>query len=286
MYAHKYLLNRARVVEITIGHTPDADDAFMFHGIVSGRIALDNVNIKHVIEDIESLNRKALNNELDLTAVSAHAYAYMKDYIILRSGSSFGRAYGPIVIAKERYSVDELKKIRIAVPGKMTTAYLLIRMAIGDFNAVEMKFNEITNAVERGVVDAGLVIHEAQITYDKATFVNTLDLGLWWDNISNKLPLPLGINVAHKRLGNDLIRKLDDLLKRSIQYGFSNLEETLDYAMQYARGASRYLIEQFVRMYVNDLTIDMGEQGIQALQMMYSIAKQKNIVKDVEVMII
>ncbi|MEM2761059.1 MAG: MqnA/MqnD/SBP family protein [Nitrososphaerales archaeon] len=273
-------------MEITIGHTPDADDAFMFHGIVSGRIALDNVNIKHVIEDIESLNRKALNNELDLTAVSAHAYAYMKDYIILRSGSSFGRAYGPIVIAKERYSVDELKKIRIAVPGKMTTAYLLIRMAIGDFNAVEMKFNEITNAVERGVVDAGLVIHEAQITYDKATFVNTLDLGLWWDNISNKLPLPLGINVAHKRLGNDLIRKLDDLLKRSIQYGFSNLEETLDYAMQYARGASRYLIEQFVRMYVNDLTIDMGEQGIQALQMMYSIAKQKNIVKDVEVMII
>jgi 1,4-dihydroxy-6-naphthoate synthase len=273
-------------VELTVGHTPDADDAFMFYGIVSGKVAINNMKINHVIEDIESLNRRALGSELDVTAVSAHGYAYTKDYVILRSGSSFGKAYGPIVIAKRKFSIDELKKIRIAVPGKMTTAYLLLRMAIGDFDAVEMKFNEINAAVEKDVVDAGLVIHEAQITYDQAKFVNTFDLGLWWDGISNKLPLPLGINIAHKRLGNDMIMKFDDLLKRSIQYGFNNLDETIDYAMQYARGASRYLIEKFVKMYVNDLTIDMGEQGIKALHTMYSIAKQNSIIQDIEVEII
>jgi len=273
-------------VEITVGHTPDADDAFMFYGIASGKVAVDNMKVKHVIEDIESLNRRALKGELDVTAVSAHGYVYTKDYAILRSGSSFGKAYGPIVIAKKKFGIDELKKIRIAVPGKMTTAYLLLKMAIGDFNAVEMKFNEINEAVEKDVVDAGLVIHEAQITYDQAKFVNTLDLGLWWDSASNKLPLPLGINIAHKRLSNDTIKKFDDLLKRSIQFGFSNLDETIDYAMQYARGASRYLIEKFVKMYVNDLTVDMGEQGIKALHKMYSIAKQNNIIRDIEVEII
>ena len=270
-------------MEITVGHTPDADDAFMFYGIVSGKVAIDNVKIEHVIEDIESLNKKALKSELDATAVSAHGYAYTKDYVILRSGSSFGKAYGPIVIAKEKFSVDELRKVRIAVPGKMTTAYLLLRMAIGDFNAIEMKFDEINGAVGKDIVDAGLVIHEAQITYDQAKFVNTLDLGLWWDNISKKLPLPLGINIAHKRLGHENISKLDDLLKRSIQYGFNNLDDAIDYAMQYARGASRYLIEKFVKMYVNDLTIDMGEQGIKALHTMYSIAKQNHVIQDIKV---
>jgi 1,4-dihydroxy-6-naphthoate synthase len=273
-------------MEITVGHTPDADDAFMFYGIASGKILMNNAKIEHVVEDIESLNKRALRSELDVTAVSAHGYAYTKDYMILRSGSSFGKGYGPIVIAKRKYSNDELKKVRIAVPGKMTTAYLLLKMAIGDFNAVEMKFSEITSAVDKDMVDAGLVIHEAQITYDQAKFVNTLDLGLWWDNASNKLPLPLGINVAHKRLGIETIKKFDYLLKRSIQYGFNNLDAALDYAMQYARGGSRYLIEKFVRMYVNDLTIDMGEQGAKALHTMYAIAKQKNIIKDIQVAIV
>jgi len=273
-------------VQIAVGHTPDADDAFMFYGIVSGKIAIDNVEIKHVVEDIETLNKRALKGELDVTAVSAHGYAYTKDYVVLRSGSSFGKAYGPIVIAKKKFNSDELKKIRIAVPGKMTTAYLLLKMAVGDFNGVEMKFSEINDAVEKDMVDAGLVIHEAQITYDQAKFVNTLDLGLWWDSTSKKLPLPLGINIAHKRLGYDMIRRFDDLLKRSIQYGFNNFDDAIDYAMQYARGASRYLIEKFVKMYVNDLTIDMGERGIKALQTMYFIAKQNHIINDINVEII
>lgn len=273
-------------MEITVGHTPDADDAFMFYGMASGKVKIDDIHVKHVIEDIETLNKRALKSELDVTAVSAHGYAYTKDYVILRSGSSFGKAYGPIVIAKRKFNTDELKKIRIAIPGKMTTAYLLLRMAIGDFNAVEMKFSDINDAVEKDIVDAGLVIHEAQITYDQAKFVNTFDLGLWWDDISNKLPLPLGINIAHRRLGVDTIEKFNDLLKESIRYGFTNLDDAIDYAMQYARGASRYLIEKFVKMYVNDLTIDMGEQGTKALHMMYSIAKQKKIIQDIKVEII
>lgn len=273
-------------MEIKVGHTPDADDAFMFYGIASNNVTIDGVKIKHVIEDIESLNRKALKNELDVTAVSAHAYAYTRDYVILRSGASFGKGYGPIVIAKKKLSVDDLKKSKIAVPGKMTTAYLLLRMAIGDFDAVEMKFSEINNAVESGSVDAGLVIHEAQITYDQAKFVNTLDLGLWWDDVSNALPLPLGINVASKRLGNEMIKRFDELLKRSIQFGFKNFDDALDYAMQYARGGSRYLIEKFVKMYVNELTIDMGEQGARSLHKLYSIAKQNRIIGDIEVQVV
>ena len=272
-------------MEITVGHTPDADDAFMFYGIASNKVTMDSVKVKHVIEDIESLNRRALKNELDVTAVSAHAYAYTRDYVILRSGASFGKAYGPIVIAKRKLSIDDLKNSKIAIPGKMTTAYLLLRMAIGEFNAVEMTFSDINNAVERGSVDAGLVIHEAQITYDQAKFVNTLDLGLWWDEVSKGLPLPLGINIASKRLGSEMIKRFDELLKRSIQFGFENLDDSLDYAMQYARGGSRYLIEKFVKMYVNDLTVDMGEQGASSLHKLYFIAKQNQIIKNIEVVI-
>ena len=273
-------------MEVTVGHTPDADDAFMFYGVVSGKVQMTTMKINHVIEDIESLNRRAVNGELDVTAVSAHGYAYTKDYVILRSGSSFGKSYGPIVIAKRKFDINELKKIRIAVPGKMTTAYLLLKMAIGDFNAVEMKFDEINNAVQKDSVDAGLVIHEAQITYDQAKFVNTLDLGLWWDKATNKLPLPLGINLAHKRLGNNCIMKFNDLLKSSIQYGISNLDDAIDYAMQYSRGTSRYLIVKFVKMYVNDLTIDMGKEGVKALHMIYSKAIRDRIIKDIEIEII
>ncbi len=272
-------------MEITVGHTPDADDAFMFYGMVSNNVTIDGLTIKHVIEDIESLNRRALKNELDVTAVSAHAYACTSDYVILRSGASFGKAYGPIVIAKRKLSIDELKKSRIAIPGKMTTAYLLLRMAIGDFDAVEMKFSEINGAVERGSVDAGLVIHEAQITYDHAKFVNTLDLGLWWDDVSKGLPLPLGINIASKRLGDAMINRFDELLKRSIKFGFENFTDALDYAMQYSRGASRYLIERFVKMYVNDLTVDMGERGVSSLYKLYSIAKKNQIIDDIEIQI-
>jgi 1,4-dihydroxy-6-naphthoate synthase len=272
-------------MRVTVGHTPDADDAFMFYAIVSNKVKMDNVSVEHIIEDIESLNRRALNGDLDVTAISAHAYAYTKNYVILRSGGSFGKSYGPIVIAKKKLSVNELKKKRIAIPGKMTTAYLLLRMAIGGFESVEMKFSEINSAVEKGMVDAGLVIHEAQITYDQAKFVNALDLGLWWDDATKGLPLPLGINVASTRLGNEGIRRFDELLKHSIQYAYSNIDDALDYAMQYARGASRYMIEKFVKMYVNDVTLDMGESGVRALQKLYSVAGQKGIIGNIDIRI-
>lgn len=270
-------------MEITVGHTPDADDAFMFYGIAANKVAMDGSSVRHVIEDIETLNRMTLKEELDVTAASAHAYAYTRNYVILRSGGSFGKAYGPIVISKKKLGMEELKKCRIAIPGKMTTAYLLLRMAIGDFNAVEMRFNEINGAVEHDTVDAGLVIHEAQITYDQSKFRNVLDLGLWWDKASKGLPLPLGINVAHKRLGDQTIKKFDELLKHSIQFGFQHLDDALDYAMQYARGAQRGLIEKFVKMYVNDVTLDMGSDGENSLRLLYSMARQNGMVKEIQV---
>ncbi len=272
-------------MQITVGHTPDADDALMFYGIESNNVTAGDLQVKHVVEDIESLNKRALKHELDVTAVSAHALAYVNDYVVLRSGGSFGRAYGPIVVAKKRMDIDELKRCRIAVPGKMTTAYLLLRMAIGEFDSIEMRFSEINGAVERGEVDVGLVIHEAQITYDQAKLVNTLDLGAWWDRNTNGLPLPLGINVAGRKLGTELITKFDDLLRRSIRFGLENLDAALDHAMWYARGTPRQTIERFAKMYVNDLTLDMGEQGARALEEMFAMAGQRKILGAVEVAI-
>src|ERR687887_112476 len=181
-------------MDITLGHTPDADDAFMFYALTSGRIK-SNFVIKHIIQDIETLNRRALKHELDITAVSAHAYAYLKDYVILKSGGSFGLYYGPLVIVKKDRKPEQLEKARIAIPGKMTSANLLLKLAIGKFKEIEMSFEAIPDAVASGVVDAGLVIHEAQITYDKEKFASALDLGSWWFDNTTGLPVPLGINV-------------------------------------------------------------------------------------------
>jgi len=273
-------------MEITLGHTPDADDAFMFYALASGKVRSDFV-IRHVIQDIETLNRRALDHDLDVTAVSAHAYAYLHDYVILKSGGSFGLDYGPIVITKKdnRMSPEQLQKATIAIPGKMTSANLLLKLAIGNFREAEMSFETIPDAVASGRVDAGLVIHEAQITYDRTKFAAALDLGSWWSSNTGNLPVPLGINVASTRsMSKDQIKKFSGLFTESIAYGLDNIEAAVGYAMQYGRGQPEETITRFVKMYVNELTLDMGQNGRRAIEKMFSMAKEKKLIDaDVEV---
>jgi len=266
------------VMEITLGHTPDADDAFMFYGIASGEVKCPNIRIKHVIEDIETLNKLAFRHELDVTAVSAHAYAYLKDYVILRSGGSFGLKYGPIVISKRDLSLSQLRKSTIAIPGQMTSANLLLKFALGKFKEKEIAFQQIPNAVLTDKVDAGLVIHEAQITYHNSKFYNVLDLGDWWTVETGGLPVPLGINVASsKSLTLGQIRQLDNLFKNSILYSLRNIDAAVDYAMRYSRGQPKDVMTKFIKMYVNDVTIDMGVEGEKSIKKMFTIAKEKRI---------
>ncbi len=263
---------------ITLGHTPDADDAFMFYGIASGKVR-SKFAIKHVIQDIETLNRRALKHELDVTAVSAHAFAYLKDYVILKSGGSFGLNYGPIVIAKNKMTKEQLQKCTIAIPGKMTSANLLLKLAIGNFREKEMSFEAIPDAVFSGRADAGLVIHEAQITYDRKKFTSVLDLGSWWSTSTGGLPVPLGINVASARtMSRDQIKEFSELFTRSIAYGLDNIDAAVDYAMQYGRGQPKEMITKFVRMYVNDLTLDMSKDGRRAIEKMFEMSKERKII--------
>jgi len=272
-------------VEISVGHTPDSDDAFMFYAMLTGKIPSPDFTIKHVVGEIEELNKKASNPVLDVTAVSVHACAYIPDYTILRSGGSFGLGYGPIVIAKKMITQDELKKTKIAIPGKMTSAFLLLQLIIGKFEYEEMNFTEIPKAVLEGKVDAGLVIHETQISYDQENLTKILDLGEWWDKTTNGLPVPLGINVISNHLGHDVIKKFDNYLRDSINYAREHKEEALDYAMQYSRGKSRSLIDKFVKMYVNDVTVDMGKKGEESIRRVFEMAKEKNLVPDFELKI-
>ena len=269
-------------MEITLGHTPDADDAFMFYGFASGGVGQGRFSIKHVIQDIETLNRRALAHELDVTAVSAHAYAYLTDYVILRGGGSFGLKYGPAVIARKDkgMTLDKLKNARIAIPGRMTSANLLLQLAIGKFKGIEMSFETIPQAVLAGDVDAGLVIHEAQITYDKTKFSGILELGQWWDSQTGGLPVPLGINVAsEKKMDRKQLKEFSELFVKSIEYGLDNIDAAVDYSMKYSRGQPRETIKRFVKMYVNEITRDMGPDGKKAIEKMFSMAHERRLVE-------
>jgi 1,4-dihydroxy-6-naphthoate synthase len=265
--------------EITLGHTPDADDAFMFYGIASGNVNSPDFKIKHVIEDIETLNKRALKHELDVTAISAHAYAYLEDYVILRSGGSFGLSYGPIVLSKKNLSYSQLRDSIIAIPGRMTSANLLLNLALGKFQAKVIPFHLITEAVLSDEVEAGLVIHESQITYQQyPVLCKVLDLGEWWAKKTNELPLPLGINVANsKSMTLEQIAKFDDLFRSSILYGLDNIDEAVDYSMKYSRGAQKEVITKFIKMYVNDLTVDMGELGKKSIEKIFLMASTNGI---------
>ena len=272
-------------MEISVGHTPDSDDAFMFYGMFTDKVPSPDFTVNHVIEDIENLNLKATNPELDVTAVSVHACAYIPGYTILRSGGSFGINYGPIVTAKKQMTIEELKKCKIAIPGKMTSAFLLLQLMIGKFDYVEMNFSDIPKAVESGEVDVGLVIHETQLSYEQEGNVKILDVGEWWDKTTNGLPVPLGINVMKTDLGMDTIVKFDKYLQASIEFGIENFDDALEYAMQYSRGKERALIEKFVKMYVNPVTVNMGDPGEQAIRKLFEMAKEKGLVPDFEISI-
>lgn len=265
-------------MKITVGHTPDSDDAFMFYGMLTGKVPSSDFTIQHVIADIEELNKRAMTDDLDVTAVSVHACAYLPNYTILRSGGSFGIGYGPIVIAKKNIPQTELPKLKIAIPGKMTSAFLLLQLMIGKFDYIEMKFSDIPQAVIDGKADAGLVIHETQLSYEQEKLQKILDVGEWWDKSTNGLPVPLGTNVMSNRFDRAIIQKFDKYLHDSIVYGLEHQKEALDYSMQYSRGKPEGLIEKFVKMYVNDVTVDMGKPGEQSVKHFFELATQKNLV--------
>ena len=272
------------MIEITLGHTPDADDAFMFYGLASENVGSNEFHITHVIEDIEKLNKRALNNELDITAISVYAYAFLKDYVILRSGGSFGINYGPIILAKEKFLKDDLNKKIIAIPGKMTSAYLLSSLLLGNFKEKELPFHIIPQAIIDNQVDAGLVIHEIQLAYKSLNLHKIIDLGSWWNMLTNGLPVPLGINVANnKTLTLGQIRRFDYLFKNSIIYGLNNMEEALEYAMKYGRGQSKDMISKFVKMYVNDITVDMGERGKTSIERIFQLAAERKIISPFQI---
>ena len=272
-------------MNISVGHTPDSDDAFMFYAMFTNLVESNDFTVTHVIEDIENLNKKATAPELDVTAVSVHACAYIPNYTILRSGGSFGIGYGPIVTAMKPITIDELKTLKIAIPGKMTSAFLLLQLMIGKFDYVEMNFSDIPKAVKAGDVDAGLVIHETQLSFEQEGVMKILDVGKWWHEQTNGLPVPLGINVMSNKFDSQTIKKFDMYLQKSIKYGLDHKDDALEYAMQYSRGKSRELIEKFVLMYVNDVTVNMGESGEKSIRTLFEMAKQKNLVPNFELKI-
>ena len=251
--------------EIRIGHSPDPDDAFMFYALTHGKLETEGLTFKHVITDIETLNHKAVEGEFEVTALSVHAYGYVMDkYALLASGGSFGDKCGPIVVAREPMEVGEMADDRIAVPGTMTSAYLLLKLLLMNFKFEVVAFDKIIDAVKSGEVDAGLLIHEGQLTYQQAGLHKVVDLGAWW-HADTGLPVPLGVNAVRKDLGKQLMRKLSSLLTESIQYGLDHRAEALAYAQQYARGMQTDLTDRFVGMYVNRLTLDMGREGRESI---------------------
>lgn len=254
-----------------IAHTPDADDAFMFYGMLSGKITAD-FEIKHIVEDIETLNRKAFQGEIDVTALSAHAYAFLHpQYRILSAGASVGDGYGPVVVARKGMDIERKK---IAVPGKYTTANLLLKLAVDDFQPVEMRFDEVIHAVKGGGVDAGLVIHEAQITYPQHGLVKILDLWEWWHE-KTELPLPLGINAIKRDIPAETQTEFLDALRESVQYALENVEEAMQHAMKYSRDADKELVKRFALMYVNKYTYEMPEGVVKALEVLFRMAERK-----------
>ncbi len=258
--------------EISIGHSPDPDDAFMFYALTHGKLDTSGLTFRHVITDIESLNHRAVEGELEVTALSVHAYGYVMDkYALLPSGGSFGDRCGPIVVARRAMDVGELAELRIAVPGTMTSAYLLLKLLLMNFRFEVVPFDKIMEAVNSDEVDAGLLIHEGQLTYEKLGLHRIVDLGAWW-HADTGLPVPLGVNGVRKDLGKQLMRKISELLTQSIQYGLAHREEAVAYAMEYGRGMNAAMTDQFVGMYVNPWTLDMGEKGREAIKRMLTRA--------------
>jgi len=249
-------------MEILLGHSPDPDDAFMFYGLAKGLVDAGPYRFTHILQDIETLNRRALAGELHISAVSIHAYAHLQDkYALLACGASMGDGYGPMLVARPGLTLAEAKRRKIAVPGTLTSAFLALRLAIGDFDYAVLPFDAITQAVAAGEVDAGLIIHEGQLTYAGEGLALLLDLGIWWGEETGGLPLPLGGNAVRRDLGLARMRELNGILKASIAYGLAHRAEAVKYALGFGRGLDLALADRFVGMYVNELTLDYGERG-------------------------
>ena len=259
-----------------IAHTPDADDAFAFYGMLNGKIAT-RMRVEHVVDDIEALNRRAFGGEIDVTALSVHAYAFLhSQYRILSAGASVGNGYGPVVVGRRDM---ELEGKRVAVPGRYTTANLVLKLAVAaaDINTVEMRFDEVVEALKRGEVDAGLVIHEAQLTYKDQELVKILDLGEWWHEKTG-LPLPLGINCIKRTIPEGQQLEFLNAMRESVEYALKNVDEALGYAMRYSRGAKEEQLRRFVLMYVNRDTCEMSGRVIKALDTLYEQAERAGLI--------
>ena len=274
---------------IRVGHSPDPDDAFMFHALANDRIDTGPYRFTHELVDIETLNQRARGAELELTAVSIHAYAFLHDkYLLCSCGASMGDGYGPMVVAREACSLDELKRKTVAVPGRWTSAYLALRLCLDhDFRFVLVPFDRIIQAVETGEyegqpIDAGLVIHEGQLTYGDRQLELVVDLGQWWKDLTG-LPLPLGANAIRRDLGGETVAEVQRLLHESIRYGLEHRDEALDYALQYGRDLDRGKADQFVGMYVNDWTLDFGPAGREAVARFLAMGYESGVLPELVV---
>jgi 1,4-dihydroxy-6-naphthoate synthase len=268
--------------KIRVGHSPDPDDAFMFYGLSSGTVKVDGITIEHVLDDIQSLNRRAMEGELEVTAISAHAFPYVQQhYWLMKTGASMGEGYGPVLVSKRYRTLDELKGKRVATPGTLTTATLLFKIFTDKIENVDIPFDQIMDSVARDEFDAGLLIHEGQMTYREQGFNRIVDFGEWWANLYAPLPLPLGLDVVRKDLGESLARQLSHALRESIHFGYTHQRESLPYALRYGRGINEELGSRFVTMYVNELTVDMGERGLRALQLLYRLGAERNLIPPV-----
>ncbi len=267
-----------QVREIRIAHSPDSDDAFMFYGLATNKIRVPGLKFTHTLTDIETLNRKAMEGFYDVSAISFHAYPYVQDkYALMPCGGSVGEQYGPMVVAPRMLTLDELKGMRVAVPGTLTTAYLALKLFAPTIETAVVPFDHIIPEVLAGKYEAGLIIHEGQLTYETSGLYRILDLGKWWHELTG-LPLPLGGNAIRRDLGRDLIGTITDALRKSIQYALDHREEALAYAMQFARDLDPQMADKFVGMYVNERTLDYGVDGREAVKRLLDMGYRAGII--------
>ena len=268
----------AEVREISIAHSPDSDDAFMFYGLATDKVRVPGLKFTHTLTDIETLNRKALEGFYDVTAVSFHAYPYIQDkYAIMPSGGSVGEGYGPMIVAPKMLSLDEVKHKTIAVPGTMTTAYLALKLFAPQIKTEVVPFDQIIPQIQAGKYEAGLIIHEGQLTFNTSGLHCLLDMGKWWRD-QYGLPLPLGGNAIRRDLGPKLMKTVCKALKDSIQYALDHRAEALQYAMQFARDLDTEMADKFVGMYVNERTLDYGDDGRRAIKLLLELGHKEGII--------
>jgi 1,4-dihydroxy-6-naphthoate synthase len=266
------------VREISVAHSPDSDDAFMFYGLATNKVRVPGLRFTHTLCDIETLNQKARDGVYDVTAISFHAYPYIQDkYALLPSGGSVGEGYGPMIVAPRLFSESDIKDKRIAVPGTLTTAYLTLQLFAPGIETDVVPFDQIIPQVMEGKYEAGLIIHEGQLTYDKSGLHRVLDLGKWWQKMTG-LPLPLGGNVIRRSLGPELMSAVSAALRESIQYGLDHREEALSYAMQFARDLDTQSADKFIGMYVNERTLDYGADGREAVRRLLDMGHKAGII--------